>query len=117
MKKLLTFVRSYLAALTAYEVNSKLYADYDLPNRTLADDRNDYLYYCQCYGKKPLPYLAWLPLNWLENKLYKYKSSAESAWCETFGHCYEDHSWGGPDGGCVDIQCSRCGHGWHHQLY
>lgn len=118
MKKLSTFVRAYLKSMAEYEANSQLYIDYDnMIPRTIADDRYDYLAECSALGKKPLPYLLWLPTNWLNDKTYIWRIHAEIAWCETFGHNYIDDSYGGPESGYVDVHCSRCGHGWHHQLY
>lgn len=28
-----------------------------------------------------------------------------------------DHGHGGPDGGCIDLHCARCGFSHHHVLY
>jgi hypothetical protein len=66
--------------------------------------------------------------GWLLNKLSR---SAEDrllwalgifhvlrvAWCAAFGHTIVDESYGGPDSGCMAGSCSRCGWGFHTQLY
>ena len=118
MKKLSMFVRAYLKSMADYEANSQLYVDYDtMYPRTLADDWSDYLCECHYSTKKPLPYLVWLPVNWLNDKTYVWRIHAEIAYCETFGHNYEESGYAGPESGCIDVYCTRCGHGWHHQLY
>lgn len=34
--------------------------------------------------------------------------------CEWLGHKIEDHSYGNPESGCIDLQCERCG--WNHYV-
>lgn len=37
--------------------------------------------------------------------------------CKVRGHKMVDYSYGGPEGGCVDVECSRCGQNWYTRLY
>ena len=38
--------------------------------------------------------------------------------CKRVGHNMEDTgSYGGPDSGCIDLTCRRCGYNFHHILY
>lgn len=37
--------------------------------------------------------------------------------CRMRGHKIVDHSYGGPDTGCVDVECTRCGQNWYTRLY
>ena len=37
--------------------------------------------------------------------------------CRMRGHAWVDNSYGGPESGCVDMHCARCGHGHFVQLY
>ena len=37
--------------------------------------------------------------------------------CQKIGHKWEDYSHAGPDSGSIDMECSRCGHSYHHCLY
>lgn len=37
--------------------------------------------------------------------------------CKVRGHAWVDNSYGGPESGCVDMHCTRCGHGHHVTLY
>lgn len=55
-------------------------------------------------------YLACLPFDLLGQL-------AASNHCAMRGHDIEDHSYGGPESGCVDLQCTRCGWGHHVTLY
>jgi hypothetical protein len=48
---------------------------------------------------------------WLEGQI-------DRAWCAVLGHKLVDSGYAGPDSGCIDIGCTRCG--WsagHVQLY
>jgi hypothetical protein len=37
--------------------------------------------------------------------------------CKALGHNIVDNSYGGPDSGCVDVYCTRCGFSHHVTLY
>lgn len=37
--------------------------------------------------------------------------------CDTEGHLLRDCSYGGPDSGNMDHECTRCGQYWHVPLY
>lgn len=37
--------------------------------------------------------------------------------CRMRGHVWVDNSYGGPESGCVDVYCARCGHNHHVTLY
>lgn len=37
--------------------------------------------------------------------------------CATEGHRIVDNSYGGPDSGCIDLECRRCGWSHHVTLY
>jgi len=37
--------------------------------------------------------------------------------CKFFDHKLECHGWSGPESGGEDIECTRCGYGWHHTYY
>ena len=37
--------------------------------------------------------------------------------CRVKGHDWQDNSYGGPETGCIDMDCRRCGYGFHHTLY
>lgn len=39
------------------------------------------------------------------------------AWCDQFGHDWEDTSEAGPESGDMSGYCKRCGYSHHHQLY
>ncbi|MCY1300615.1 hypothetical protein D9M69_534600 [compost metagenome] len=52
-------------------------------------------------------YVAQLPFDLLHRL-------AMSNQCAMRGHAIEDHSYGGPESGCVDLQCERCG--WSHYV-
>lgn len=38
-------------------------------------------------------------------------------YCAEHGHQIVDDSYGGPDSGCVDLHCTRCGFSHYVQLY
>lgn len=37
--------------------------------------------------------------------------------CHFKGHALMDDSYGGPDSGCIDLTCTRCGYNFHQTLY
>lgn len=37
--------------------------------------------------------------------------------CKVRGHAWVDNSYGGPESGCVDVYCARCGYSHHVTLY
>ncbi len=37
--------------------------------------------------------------------------------CNVKGHKWIDESYGGPDGGCIDLYCERCGRNHYVRLY
>lgn len=37
--------------------------------------------------------------------------------CKIHGHTLTDEGYAGPDSGCIDLRCSRCGWSHHHTLY
>lgn len=39
------------------------------------------------------------------------------AHCAILSHNFRDDSYGGPEGGCIELTCTRCGYGFHHTLY
>lgn len=42
---------------------------------------------------------------------------AGAAVCKVRGHAWVDNGYGGPESGCIDMHCTRCGHGYHVTLY
>lgn len=40
-----------------------------------------------------------------------------AAVCKVRGHAWVDNSYGGPESGCVDVYCARCGRSHHVTLY
>ena len=40
--------------------------------------------------------------------------AAEMAVCD---HYWKDESYGGPDSGCIDMTCTKCGASFHETLY
>lgn len=60
----------------------------------------------------------WTPMGWKLYRLYCIaKMIGNLIVCEVKGHDLVDDSYGGPDSGCMAAHCSRCGWGFHHQLY
>lgn len=37
--------------------------------------------------------------------------------CRVRGHVWVDNSYGGPESGCIDMHCARCGHSYYVTLY
>ena len=37
--------------------------------------------------------------------------------CRFLDHDFEDHGYAGPESGCIDVECKRCGYGFREWLY
>ena len=57
-----------------------------------------------------------LPVT-VETAITMLKISALRLACKTLGHKMIDNSTAGPDTGCVDVYCQRCGYSYHQTLY
>lgn len=85
-------------------------------------DNNEYMDhdYGVVYGKEGYP-IDWSEMNYRARFFTKIwdilKMTVTLAVCHYKGHDWEDHSYGGPDGGCIDLECTRCGYNFHSTLY
>lgn len=61
---------------------------------------NDYR--AECYYTQRRPYVT-------EFVLAQLRQLWARALCRLRGHKLEDHGYGNPDSGCIDIVCVRCG--------
>ena len=43
--------------------------------------------------------------------------TSDQALCTEHGHDWVDNSYGGPNSGCIHMDCRRCGESYHHTLY
>jgi len=70
-------------------------------------------YHDRCSGDTRMP--MWLyAIGW---------AASSAAWlmrvavCRCKGHDWVDNGYAGPDGGAMEMDCRRCGAGFHHVLY
>lgn len=56
-------------------------------------------------------------LAYLECVYYPIKQYILYSICEHTHHDWEEHGYAGPESGAIDMECKRCGHNIHHQLY
>lgn len=72
---------------------------------------NDYGIARYCEGMKPM-HAAWVA--WRNMSLQLWLMFV----CRVRGHDFADDGFGGPECGCIDIRCQRCGFGYgRHWLY
>lgn len=69
--------------------------------------------YANFEGKPTPSYVSYLTFH-VEEILHV---GVTSILCKLLGHSFQDTSFGGPEGGYVEVTCSRCGHSTHTTLY
>ena len=62
---------------------------------------------------KPLPFVLFA-IKFIIQDMYNLMISKV---CDIKGHKLVDESYGGPESGCMDHSCNRCGQSWSVTLY